>query len=229
MSKLIATMSGDVIITLKEITDILEIRHDKAMLKVEKLALSPSFGAMSKIDIVYNEQGQTVPTYMLNKKQAIAVGAKLNNDLLMKVIDKVEELENEKRKNVPKNYIEALEALVLSEKEKVLLEEERNEAVETKAWIGQKREATAMNTASQAVKKANKLEKELDKSKEYCTIKRMSMLTHGQEYNWRILKSTCIELGIEPVDVFDVNYGTVKGYHKTVWEKAYSLNFEELI
>lgn len=228
MSKLIATMSGDAIITLKEITDMLQKEHNKAMKQVEKLSEEPSFGKVEKITTL-NLNNVKVTTYALNKKQAIAVGAKLNNSLLMKVIDKVEELENEKRKNAPQNYIEALEALIVSEKEKILLESQRDEAIETKAWIGNKREATAMNTASQAVKKANKLEKELDKSKEYCTIKRMSMLTHGQEYNWRILKDTSKKLGIDPIDVFDINYGTVKGYHKNVWEKAYGLNLDDLV
>ena len=43
--------------TLKEITDLLGVRHDKAMVKVESLAKEPEFGTMSKMDIVYNEKG----------------------------------------------------------------------------------------------------------------------------------------------------------------------------
>lgn len=52
---------------------------------VKKLAEEPSFGTVAKMAVVYNTQGQTIETYSLNKKQAIAVGAKLNNKLLMKV------------------------------------------------------------------------------------------------------------------------------------------------
>lgn len=63
---------------------------------------------MSKIDIVYNDKGQTIPTYLLTKKQAIAVGAKLNNTLLMKVIDKVEELENKNNFQIPQTLSQAL-------------------------------------------------------------------------------------------------------------------------
>ena len=80
------------VITLKEITDIIEVRHDKAMIKVEQLAKEPSFGEVSKTD-TFNLNNVKVITYVLNKKQAIAVGAKLNNKLLMKLVDKLEELE----------------------------------------------------------------------------------------------------------------------------------------
>lgn len=81
--------SGEVVITLKEITDLIDVQHSKAMKKVEKLAEEPSFGQVAKMD-TFNLNGVKVETYALNKKQAIAVGAKLNNKLLMKVIDRLE-------------------------------------------------------------------------------------------------------------------------------------------
>ena len=101
---------------------------------------------------------------------------------------------------------------------------ERDHAIAIKAQIGHKREATAMNTASQATKKANRLEIELDKSKEYASVKRMEMLYHGIQFSWRLLKSAAADLGIPSVDVFDANYGTVKAYHASVWREAYALD-----
>jgi prophage antirepressor-like protein len=103
------------------------------------------------------------------------------------------------------------------------VERERDCAIATKAEIGSRREATAMNTASQERKRANRLEAELDRSKQYYSIKRMEMLHHGQKFNWRHLKSTGIEMGIEPIDIFDANYGTVKAYHIDVWREAYAI------
>lgn len=98
-------MQGDEVITLKEITDILEVRHNDAMKKVEALSKEPTFGELRKARISY-AKGKTVGTYLLNKIQAIAVGAKLNDKLLMKLVNKLEapsdalmvEFENHKQK-----------------------------------------------------------------------------------------------------------------------------------
>ena len=103
------------------------------------------------------------------------------------------------------------------------LYEAKDLAEKTKAEIGSRREATAMNTASQAVKKVNRLEIALDQSMQYATVKRMEMLYHGQSFNWRLLKSTASVLGLPAVDVYDANYGTVKAYHADVWREAYAI------
>ena len=120
------------------------------------------------------------------------------------------------KKQLPEDYPAALRALADRE-------EQLQIAIDTKAEIGSRREATSMNTASQAVRKSNKLEIELDKSKEYCTVKRMQMICHGQKFDWRLLKSTANEMETTSIDVFDSNYGTVKSYHKSVWLETYGI------
>ena len=83
--------------TLKEITDLLDVRHDKAMLKVAAMAEEPEFGWVSKMDIQYSSgKGRidTIETYKLDKRQSIAVAAMLNTALLMRVIDRWQELES---------------------------------------------------------------------------------------------------------------------------------------
>jgi prophage antirepressor-like protein len=120
---------------------------------------------------------------------------------------------------LPGNYLQALEALVMSEKAK-------DQAIRTKAEIGCRREATSMATASVAVREKNRLEIQLDKSMQYCTVKRMSMIHHGQKFNWRVLKDTSIAMEIPAIDVFDQNYGTVKGYHVDVWLEAYAVSID---
>lgn len=95
------------VITLKEITDLINVQHSKAMLKVEELAKEPSFGEVSKFD-TFNLNNVKVQTYLLNKKQAIAVGARLNNALLMKVIDRLEELEKQNSFKITQTFHEAL-------------------------------------------------------------------------------------------------------------------------
>lgn len=145
--------------------------------------------------------------------------AQLCPEFTARIVDRWQELEAKQATTLPQTYIEALEQLLSAKKAEQL-------AIETKAHIGQRREATAMNTASQAVKKVAKLEIELDKSKQYATVKRMEMLYHGQRFDWRHLRSTAAEMGIPSIDVFDQNYGTVKAYHADVWADAYALTIE---
>lgn len=125
----------------------------------------------------------------------------------------------------PMTTLEMIQMMLETEQARIKAEQERDNAIATKAEIGHRREATAMNTASQAVKRANKLEQQLDQSQEYCTIKRMSMIYHGMKFDWRLLKSTAAEMGIDSIDVFDSNYGSVKSYHKDVWFEAYRIQF----
>ncbi|MDX8382815.1 MAG: hypothetical protein R8M45_01960, partial [Ghiorsea sp.] len=142
------------------------------------------------------------------------VSARLNTDLLMKVIDRLDELEQNKPA-LPVDYSSALRALADAEDAKLI-------AIATKAEIGSRREATAMATASVATKKANKLEHELDQSKKYASVKRME-LVHQIKLSWRMLKSASADIEQPPIDVFDANYGTVKAYHADAWKEAYAL------
>ena len=90
--------------TLKEITDLLDVQHSKAMLKVERMAKEPEFGTVSKMDSVYNDKGQTVETYILDKRQSVAVSSMLNTALLMRVIDRWEQLES-KQEETPEQLM----------------------------------------------------------------------------------------------------------------------------
>ena len=109
--------TNDVVITLKEITDLLSVEHNKAMKVVERLTQEPSFGGVEKLATpTYNPNGgfnRNIQTYKLNKKQAIAVGAKLNDSLLMKLIDRLEELEANKPAKVM-SHLETAKMLVQS-------------------------------------------------------------------------------------------------------------------
>lgn len=125
---------------------------------------------------------------------------------------------------IPQTYAQALRAHADAVEAKELAEEQARIAIATKAQIGSRREASSMATASAAVRKAQSLERELDRAKDYATVKRMQMLYHGQRFNWRLLRDASAEMGITPIDVFDANYGTVKAYHADVWMAAYALD-----
>ena len=68
--------------TLKEITDMLEVRHNDAMVTVAKMSTNSDFGTITKISYTLampNNASKQMETYQLNKRQSIAVSAKLNN------------------------------------------------------------------------------------------------------------------------------------------------------
>lgn len=100
---------------------------------------------------------------------------------------------------LPQTYIEALEALLESEKAKQKLLEDKTE-----------------------------LEVKLDEAKEWFSIKRMEKLNFPRKFDWRVLKRESHRLRKPIKKVFDQNYGEVNAYHLSVWESLYydTLNFE---
>ncbi|WP_051691081.1 ORF6N domain-containing protein [Photorhabdus australis] len=99
---------------------------------------------------------------------------------------------------LPNNYIEALESLLESEKEKAVITAERDKAIETKAWIGHKREATAMATASAAVRERNKLADLLGQSKNQATILTVERITK-RKFKWQSLKNGVRKIKLSPI------------------------------
>lgn len=163
--------------------------------------------------------------YSFPKREACLMAMSYSYELQARVFDRMTALEEERNTNrIPQTFAEALRLAADLEEQKALAERQRDLAIATKAEIGSRREATAMNTARHAVRKMERLEVELDRSKSYATIKRMEMLYHGLEFKWRLLKDASVELGIPSIDVFDANYGTVKAYHADVWLEAYAVS-----
>ena len=68
-----------------------------------------------------------------------------------------------------------------------------------------------------------KLQQELDYSKDWYSIKRVAAMNgvDWKTFNWRKLKEKSIELGYGVKKIFDANYGEVYTYHRNVWEAAY--------
>jgi len=98
----------------------------------------------------------------------------------------------------------------------VKLHAEKKEAERTKAEIGNRREATAMATASVATRKAKKLEILLDESLEWATVKRV-LISTGIEYKWQDLKKISKALDMTIKKVPDSNFKAVNSYHSSVW------------
>ncbi len=111
--------------------------------------------------------------YRLNKTESLNLVANLSPEFTAKIIDRWQELED--KIQTPQDYPSALRAYADEVEKRMIAEQQAQLAIETKAWIGSKREATAMATASVATREANQLRQQLDISKEYATIKRMQL------------------------------------------------------
>lgn len=74
-----------------------------------------------------------------------------------------------------------------------------------------------------AEQEKEKLQIELDYSKDWYSIKRVAAINgvDWKSFNWRLLKEKSIELGYGIKKIFDANYGEVNTYHRDVWEAVY--------
>lgn len=67
------------------------------------------------------------------------------------------------------------------------------------------------------------LEAELDRSKEWYSIKRVAHMNgrFHKDFDWRKLKKASERMGYGVRKIFDANYGEVNIYHMKVWESVY--------
>jgi hypothetical protein len=185
---------------LKEITDLLAVDHSKAMKKVTDMAQDVDFGSVAKMEIAYNLAGQTTETYLLNKRQSIAVASRLNTSLLMKIIDRWQELEEVQQRALPQTHIEAvrayLETLETVETQKLTLVQQMG-VIEDKKVI-------------------------TNEGEEYHSVKRIKELNPNAVIGGRKLATSSAKLNIPPKALFthyDINNPMV--WHISVCVDAY--------
>ena len=130
----------------------------------------------------------------------------------------------------PKTYAEALRALAAEvemreavEQQKQFAERQRDEAIRTKAEIGNRREATAMATASAAVRQRNALADRMGEGRKWKAVKAIPWLldvfapSRGMYSQvGKKLSETSQRMGYPVHEVEDSTYGTVKAYHIAV-------------
>ena len=216
--------------TLKEITDLLGVRHNNAVPKVIKMSEESSFGPLLKTSIAYNDSGQTIDTYSFDKRQSLAVAAKLNTALLMRVIDRWQELEQGVSLNLPKTLPEALRAYADQVDKTAKLALERDRAIQTKHLIDSNRAATACGRLGAKAKENKKLKKENSVLKAKVGIqedwKQAKAIPWLEDFFYltktayqqvgRKLSALSAEMGVAPVEIEDSQYGKIKAYHKEV-------------
>ena len=101
-------------------------------------------------------------------------------------------------------------------------------AIATKAEIGSRREATSMNTASQATKKVARLEHQLKIANNYYTIKQMSRLYPklAKTFDIEVLSHMCSKVH-HSVTVCNTKGLQLTAFHRVIWHHAYNVECED--
>lgn len=128
---------------------------------------------------------------------------------------------------IPLTYEAALEDLLAKVKENRIIAEQRDRAVKEKRWISEKREVTAMATASAAVRAKNKLAERIGEGKNYAAIIPVEKKL-GQKFKWQPLRKWCRENDAEPHEVEDPRFGTVKSWPRAAWMAVYGVDLRKL-
>lgn len=126
---------------------------------------------------------------------------------------------------VPKSFPDALRMIADIEEEKQLALEQRDYYKRTKAEIGNRREATAMATASAAIRQRDALADQLGEGKHYKQVKAIPWLLEvfhesAGMYSQvgRKLSQLGERMGLSPRIKEDSQYGTIKIHHVEVIE-----------
>ena len=122
--------NNELTMSSREIAEFTGKRHDHVMRDIKKMLLelypagAPNFGGS-----YLSEQGKELPLFNLDRDHTDCLLTGYNTKARMAVIRRWKELEGKQlQPALPANYIEALESLVASEKEKELLNEQLQEA-----------------------------------------------------------------------------------------------------
>ena len=131
---------------------------------------------------------------------------------------------------LPGDYISALEHLLASKRSEQLAIEQRDHAIETKAEIGSRREATAMATASAAVRQVQKLKDDLGLGTRQAAILAVEKAL-GRKFGvsgYVPLRRWCKERDITAPKVFHPTYGFVRCWPAGAWMDVYQVDLADL-
>lgn len=227
----LAVKSAPVTMSSLEISELVKSRHTDVRRSIERL-MQKGVIASAPMAFLANINGLgkvvKVKAYLLGKRDSYVVVAQLSPEFTGALVDRWQQLESQvSAPYLPSTYKEALLALVVAEEEKEKLCIERDEAIETKAWIGEKREATAMATASVAVREKNKLAERIGEGKKFAAIIPVEKKL-GRKFKWQPLRKWCRENNATPHDVIDPRFGSVKSWPHAAWLAVYGVDLKKL-
>ncbi|WP_052028512.1 hypothetical protein [Pseudomonas syringae] len=202
-----------------------KVRNDQFTAKVED-ELSGELGVCKKI--AHPQSGVLMDCYDLTRDQCKLVAMRESKGVRRRVLARLNELEEQRSAVLPGNYIQALEHLLDSKRQEQAAIEQRDHAIATKSEIGSRREATAMATASAAVREAGRLRDELGFSARHATILKVEKALK-RSFSFVNLRRWCKANGVTPQIVPDKRYPEgVKAWPAAAWAAVYDINLADL-
>ncbi len=177
----------------------------------------------------FEYRGQWFDYYELSKRDSFVVVARLSPEFTAHIVDRWQELEQQLNPvfNLPQDLPTALRALADTHEQLQQAQFEREIAVKTKAHISDKKTATAMATASNAVRENQRLKEKIGQSKRNATLLAVERIT-GKNYKWQALNKWCKAHGVKPKKVQDDRFGTVNTYSSQAWFDVYGVDLSVL-
>ncbi len=191
--------NGKDVVDSREVAEMTNVRHADLLEKINGYTNHLANGKFRSLDFfipnTYKDgQGKERPCYLLTRKGCDMVANKMTG---------------EKGVLFTAAYVTAFEKM--------------REKITGGSAILPRDYPSALRALADAEEKRMALETELDRSKEWYSIKRVAHL-NGVSYkvfDWRRLKLESQRQGHGVKKIFDANYGEVNTYHVSVWEKVY--------
>jgi hypothetical protein len=209
-----------------------ELRHDHFMAKVPRVIgkAAPNFLGT---DSYANGSGGKVSRriYTFPKREACLMAMSYSYELQAAVFDYMTDLEARIAQPVAlPSYAETLRLYADQIEHTQRVTHERDHAIATKAEIGSRREATAMATASAAVRQAQKLKSELGLGTTQASVVAVEKIT-GRKFGisgYVPLRRWCKEQGVTAPKVLHPTFGTVRSWPAGAWMDVYQIDIAEL-
>ena len=238
----IAKFQGGDAVTMssREIAELVESRHDSVKRTIERLVERKVIGSPPMVEYL-DGLGRPATEYLFSgdkgKRDSFVVVAQLSPEFTGALVDRWQKLE-EQQADVSLDTDEGKLLVIqgLATKQLALIAEnkkvtqQRDHAIETKAEIGSRREATAMATASAAVREARQLRERLGMGVTQATIVAVEKAL-GREFGrsgWRPLKKWCEARDIKAPHVVHPTFGSVIAWPAGAWMDAYQIDLGDL-
>ncbi len=213
----------------REIAELTGKPHDNVLKLVRSLLDGGIVNSTTPQEYEHPQNKQTYIEYLCSKRDSLIIVARLSPEFTAHIVDRWQELEQQLNPvfNLPQDLPSALRALADTHEQLQKAQFEREIAVKTKAHISDKKTATAMATASNAVQENTRLKDQIGQSKRNATVLAVERLT-GREYTWQALNRWCKAHGVKPQKVHDDRYGKVNTYPLQAWKDVYNVDLSVL-